>query len=86
LTLPDTDARATISTLPALEQPIHVPKRLQFYPRIRVDYREFDKSGDSQWTIAPSMRLDYRPTLNMFRIRKGDTTKRNAIRKISCSG
>ena len=38
----------------------------QFYPRIRVDYRDFTNTGDSQWTVAPSMRLDYRPNRNMY--------------------
>jgi hypothetical protein len=38
----------------------------QFYPRIRFDYRDFTSTGDSQWTVAPSMRLDYRPTRNMY--------------------
>jgi hypothetical protein len=38
----------------------------QFYPRIRVDYRDFTDTGDSQWTVAPSMRLDYRPKRNVY--------------------
>ncbi len=38
----------------------------QFYPRIRVDYRDFTSSGDSQWTVAPSLRLDYRPTRSTY--------------------
>ncbi len=38
----------------------------QFYPRIRVDYRDFTNTGDSQWTVAPSMRLDYRPNRNTY--------------------
>jgi len=52
----------------------------QFYPRIRVDYRDFTNTGDSQWTIAPSLRLDYRPTRTMyFEFEAGyDRTERDA--------
>jgi len=52
----------------------------QFYPRIRVDYRDFTNTGDSQWTVAPSLRLDYRPTRTMYFEFEGgyDRTERDA--------
>jgi hypothetical protein len=30
------------------------------YPRIRVDHRTFDRNDDEQWSVRPSLRLDYR--------------------------
>lgn len=38
----------------------------QFYPRIRVGYQDFSSVGQTQWTISPSLRLDYRPTRSMY--------------------
>ncbi len=38
----------------------------QFYPRLRVDYRDFTDLGQTQWTVAPSLRLDYRPRRGMY--------------------
>jgi hypothetical protein len=43
-----------------------IRKTWQFYPRIRVDYRDFSDLGQTQWTVAPSMRLDYRPRQGMY--------------------
>ena len=30
------------------------------YPRLRVDYKTFDTSGQQEWHAAPSVRVDYR--------------------------
>jgi hypothetical protein len=32
----------------------------RIYPRIRLDRRNFDRSGDKQWSVRPSMRVDFR--------------------------
>ena len=32
----------------------------RLYPRLRLDYRTFDASGQQEWHAAPSVRLDYR--------------------------
>jgi hypothetical protein len=51
----------------------------QLYPRVRVDYRDFTDSGETQWMVVPSLRLDYRPTRNMnFELEMGyDRTRRD---------
>jgi hypothetical protein len=53
----------------------------QFYPRIRVDYRDFTDLGQTQWTVAPSLRLDYRPRRGMyFELEAGyDQTQREMV-------
>ena len=30
------------------------------YPRFRVDHRSFERNNDKQWSLRPSLRLDYR--------------------------
>ena len=37
-----------------------VGENWRLYPRLRVDYRNFDDSGDTQWSARPSMRVDFR--------------------------
>ena len=52
----------------------------QIYPRVRVGYQDFSSVGQTQWTISPSLRLDYRPTRSMyFEFESGyDSTRRDA--------
>ncbi len=52
----------------------------QLYPRIRVGYQDFSSVGQTQWTISPSLRLDYRPTRSMYFEFEGgyDSTRRDA--------
>jgi hypothetical protein len=38
----------------------------QLYPRMRVDYTQFTDVGQSQWALAPSLRLDFRPTRSLY--------------------
>jgi hypothetical protein len=38
----------------------------EIYPRIRVDYRDFTDLGQTQWTFAPSLKLDWRPRRTMW--------------------
>lgn len=52
----------------------------QLYPRVRIGYQDFSSVGQTQWTIAPSLRLDYRPTRSMYFELEGgyDSTRRDA--------
>jgi len=36
------------------------------YPRMRFDHRDYSTSDQSQWTIAPSVKIDFRPRRTMF--------------------
>jgi len=50
------------STSLFLDNRINMGKSWRIYPRARLDLRKFKESGDTQWTIKPSLRLDYRFT------------------------
>ena len=36
------------------------------YPRVRVDYRDFSDLSQTQWTLAPSLLVDYQPRRGMY--------------------
>ena len=64
-------------------------ERWWLYPRLRFDYRELDASGQTQYTLVPSLRLDFR--LNRwvrFEFEAGyeRSTRDTATRDIDLSG
>ncbi|MBV1907231.1 MAG: hypothetical protein KUG75_14240, partial [Pseudomonadales bacterium] len=54
----DTDSGSTSSLF--LDNRINMGKHWRVYPRVRLDLRDFDESDDKQWTMNPSIRLDYK--------------------------
>jgi hypothetical protein len=38
----------------------------QIFPRIRFDYRDYSDLGQTQWTAAPSLLVNYRPRSGMY--------------------
>ena len=61
----------------------------RLYPRIRVDYRNFDSSGDTQWSARPSMRVDFRYSRRIrFELESGYqwTTRDMATRSLDITG
>ncbi|MCB1685337.1 MAG: tetratricopeptide repeat protein, partial [Pseudomonadales bacterium] len=59
------------------------------YPRVRLDYRTFDTSGDTQWTVKPSLRLDFRynPRVRFeFEMGYQWTTREMASRDLDITG
>ncbi len=61
----------------------------RIYPRLRLDRRSFDRTGDKQWSVRPSMRLDYRPSRRLrFEFETGylRTTRTMVNRDLDISG
>ena len=56
----DSDYGSTTSLF--LDNRINIGSSWRIYPRARLDLRKFDESGDTQWTLKPSLRLDFRHT------------------------
>jgi hypothetical protein len=36
-----------------------VGRRWRYYPRLRVDHRTWKESNETQWSVAPLMRIEY---------------------------
>jgi len=62
LSLRRADSDYGSSTSLFFDNRINIGSSWRIYPRARLDLRKFKESGDTQWTLKPSLRLDYRHT------------------------
>jgi hypothetical protein len=56
------DSQTSATTSLYWDNRMSLGSRFYLYPRFRVDHRTFERSGDEQWSLRPSLRLDYRPS------------------------
>jgi hypothetical protein len=61
LMLRRTDSGSSASTSLYWDNRFSLGNNWRIYPRLRVDQRTFDRSGDEQLSIRPTLRLEYSP-------------------------
>jgi len=60
LTVRQADSDTSASTSLFWDTRFAVAERWWLFPRLRMDHRSFDETGDTQWTARPSLRVDFR--------------------------